>query len=104
MPQSMPASDSLPKILGHVNTFTLLSRCPCEVAAAAKARLGIVCVGADANQRSHTANPFAKPDMMGNICELYMPIISEGSVPGSVSLKCRDWSEAIDDLKFMTNP
>ena len=45
----------LPKMLGQVNVFTWLSNRPCDVAALAKARLGIVCVGTEANQRSHTA-------------------------------------------------
>src|SRR3954466_8339689 len=94
----------LPKMLGQVKTLTWLSRCPWQVAAAAKVRLGMVWVGTDANQWSQTANPRARPDMIGSISGAYMPMISDGSVPGSVSLKPLAWSDWIAALKLMTNP
>src|ERR1700722_12910774 len=98
----MFAFDKLPKILGHVKTLTLLSRCPSEVAALANARFGMVCVGTDANQWSQTANPLAKADITGSSSGVYIPMISDETVPGRESLKCRAWSEAIAALKLMT--
>src|SRR3954470_9409549 len=91
-------------MLGQVNTLTWLSRWPWQVAAAAKVRFGIVCVGADENHWSQTANPRASPDMIGSISGAYMPMISEGWVPGSVSLKPLASSDWIAALKLMTNP
>src|ERR1700736_3671595 len=100
----MSCSDKRPKMLGQVKVFTLLSRCPCEVAAPAKHRFGMVCVGTEANQWSQTAYFRARVDMIGSISGVYMPMMSDGMVPGSVSLKCRARSEAMADLKLMTKP
>src|SRR5215467_12316651 len=95
MVQSRPLSDRRPKMLGTVKILTWLSSRPSDVAAPANARLGIVCVGADANQWSHTAKPRASPDMIGSNSGVYIPIISDGTVSGNVSLKCFARSEAI---------
>src|SRR6185437_683433 len=91
-------------MLGQVKILHWLSRWPCDVAEPANARFGIVWVGADENQRSQTANPFARADMIGNISGVYMPMISDGSVSGSVSWKCLARSDAIAALKLMTKP
>src|SRR5215813_14031481 len=91
-------------MLGQVNTLTWLSRWPSEVAAAANARFGMVWVGTEANHWSQTAYPWAKPDMTGSIAGVYMPMISDGSVSGSVSPKCLARSYAIADRKFARNP
>jgi hypothetical protein len=42
--------------------------------------------------------------MIGNISGAYMPMISDGSVPSSVSLKPLAWSDWIAALKLMMNP
>src|SRR5215472_9067514 len=104
MVQSRPLSDRRPKMLGTVKILTWLSRRPSDVAAPANARLGIVCVGADANQWSHTAKPRASPDMIGSNSGVYIPIISDGTVSGNVSLKCFARSEAIAFSKSITKP
>src|SRR6516164_230714 len=101
----MPASDRRPKMLGQGKKWAdLLERNPSDVAAPANARFGKVCVGAEANQWSQTANPRAKPDSTGSIAGVYMPMMSEACVPGSESLKCLLTSKAMALLKFLTNP
>ena len=42
--------------------------------------------------------------MIGSICGVYIPMISEGSVPGSVSLNPLARSEAIAALKSIRKP
>src|SRR5215468_8622243 len=79
----MPFTDNWPKMLGEVKVLVTSSMCPCEVPAHANARFGMVSVGADENQRSETAKPFARPDSTGSIAGVYMPMMSRAVVPGS---------------------
>ena len=54
-------------MLGAVKVLVESSMWPWLVAAQAKARLGMVSVGTEANQWSHTAKPLARPDSTGSI-------------------------------------
>ena len=56
------------------------------VPASAKVRLRIVIEGTDENHASQTAKPLASPDRIGSSSGVYIPIIWDGWVPGSVSL------------------
>jgi hypothetical protein len=76
-------------------------RCPCDVAARAKARLGMVSVGAEANHWSHTAKPFASPERTGRVCGVCIPMMLAGCAPGQGG----SWvAVCIAVAKFSTKP
>jgi hypothetical protein len=77
--------------------------CPWLVAAQAKARLGNVSVGTEANQWSQTAKPRARPDRMGRASGVNMPMMLAAVVPGA-TLRPTRWSQAIVASKLVTNP
>jgi len=83
MPQVCPAAPSEAKIDGAENDLVLSSTCPMLVAAQVKARLGIVSVGTEANQWSHTAYPVARAESTGSAAGVKQPMIMLGTVPGS---------------------
>src|SRR3954452_6866265 len=84
MAQPIPCDSSNPKMDGEVNAFVLSSMWPWLVPAQANARLGIVSVGAEANQASHTAYPRARADSTGSACGVKQPMMSPAVVPGRI--------------------
>jgi hypothetical protein len=64
---------------------------PWLVAAQAKARLGNVSVGANANQWSHTAKPRARPDRTGSAWGVNTPMMLDAVVPAR-TLRPTRWS------------
>src|SRR5277367_2610644 len=84
MAQPRLCFDKSPKMVGLVNALVLSFMCPCDVPAQTKARLGKVSVGTEANHWSQTAKPLARPDRMGSIAGVNIPMMSAATVPGSI--------------------
>ena len=82
MAQVWPALPSAPKIDGAENFLVLSSTWPMLVPAQVNARLGMVSVGTEANQWSHTAYPVASADSTGSAAGVKQPMISLAVVPG----------------------
>src|SRR3984957_840717 len=82
MPQVWPALPSAAKMDGAENFLVLSSTWPMLVPAQVNARLGMVSVGTDANQWSHTAYPVASADSTGSAAGVKQPMIMLSVVPG----------------------
>src|SRR5690242_17110582 len=83
MRQLTPCLPNSPKMLGTVKAFVLSSRWPWLVPAQAKARLGMVIVGAEQYQWSHTAKPRARPLSTGSVVGVWQAMIMSSVVPGT---------------------
>ncbi len=91
-------------MLGEVNVLVLSSMWRWLVPAHAKARLGIVSVGAEANQWSQTAKPRASPEITGNISGVNMPMMSLETVPDTTGYVGSPASQPSVYAKFWTKP